>query len=123
MRNIYRGKHDLLLRELRALEKDFEIGGDGAGLHLILTDKRGRTEEELEEAARKCGVQIYPMSGQYLPGLPLSQKKEKAPQILLGYAALTEDEIKEGVRRLEYAFHYPGNVPGVKVWTPCVGGK
>ena len=109
MRNIYRGKHDLLLRELSDMKEDFEVLGDGAGLHLILADKKGRTEKELEEKAREYGVKVYPMTGNYLPGLPVAGGKagggeQKRSAILLGYAALSEENIKEGVRRLKAAY-------------------
>ena len=58
-----------------------------------------RLEQELAAAARKAGILVYPMSEQNLPqGLPDGQKA--SPSILLGYAALTEEEIREGVGRL-----------------------
>ena len=109
MRNIYRGKHDLLLRELSGMKEEFEVLGDGAGLHLILADKKGRTEKELEEKALEYGVKVYPMTGNYLPGLPVARGKagggeQRRSAILLGFAALSEENIKEGVRRLKEAY-------------------
>ncbi len=56
-------------------------------------------EQELAAAAGKAGILVYPMSEQDLPqGLPDGQRA--LPSILLGYAALTEEEIREGVGRL-----------------------
>ena len=49
MRAVYKGKHDILLGGLRDFEEAFSIGGEYAGLHVLLTDRKGRyTEEELE---------------------------------------------------------------------------
>ena len=48
MREIYKGKHDLLLASLKPLEKEFEISGEYAGLHVLLTCRGERTEEQLE---------------------------------------------------------------------------
>lgn len=144
MRNRYRAKHDLMLELLKPLEQQFEILGQGSGLHLVLqlremphaadgpvnkdaaeengkdipaSNRRGwaqeentekgqenrkqisRPEQELAAAARRAGVLVYPMSEQELSqGLPDGQKA--SPSILLGYAALTEEEIREGVGRL-----------------------
>ncbi len=115
MRNRYRAKHDLMLELLKPLEKKFDIRGQGSGLHLVLQrkdsscaakgeDRENRErisgpERELAAAAGKAGVLVYPMSEQYLPqGLPDGQKA--SPAILLGYAALTEEEIREGCKRL-----------------------
>ena len=40
MREIYKGKHDALLGELKPLEKRFEITGEFAGLHVLLKDRK-----------------------------------------------------------------------------------
>ena len=59
MRKQYRMKHDLLLSEIRPLERHFRVTGGNAGLHVLLTDTRGRSEEELEQAARLQNVRTY----------------------------------------------------------------
>ena len=113
MRTRYRAKHDLMLELLKPLEKQFDIRGQGSGLHLVLrlrkssdiADRGLLSEQEFAMSARRAGVLVYPMSEQNLPqGLPDGQ--EAAPAILLGYAALTEEEIREGVGRL------------IRIWGP-----
>ena len=100
MRNRYRAKHDLMLEVLKPLEKKFEIRGQGSGLHLILREKENweKSEQNLMEAAAKEGVLVYPMSEQNLP--ESGPGDLGAPAILLGYAALTEEEIRDGADKL-----------------------
>lgn len=96
MRAIYKAKHDLLLSAIRPLEKNFRIQGEHAGLHILLTDKRGRSEEELLELAGKAGVRVYGISGYYI-----RPEQEKKPNtVVIGYANLREEEIAQGAARL-----------------------
>lgn len=95
MRGIYKGKHDALLTALRPLEQTFHVQGEYAGLHILMTDKKGRSEKELIELAEQNHVQVYGVSGYYI-----EQKEEKNGTVVLGFATLDEKEITEGVRRL-----------------------
>ena len=90
-------------------------------------------EQKLADAARAQGVIVYPLSEQklpeefssqaILPGNPCSwqhlpeklcsrqklpenssSRQQVAPAILLGYAALTEEEIREGTQKLIQAW-------------------
>lgn len=113
MRNLYRNKRDLLIHELRGADLPFRIHGEGAGLHLLLTEEnfedtasfakiRAR-EETLVSAAAGKGVRVYAMTDDLIAdGLPEGQAYQ--PTILLGYAALSEAEIIEGIKRLADAF-------------------
>ena len=96
MRAIYKGKHDCLLGRLRELEEDFAIHGEYAGLHVLLTSKRGRREEWLVEEAGKAGVKVYGLSSHYIRR-PL---EERPSTVILGYAKLSEEQIEEGAGRL-----------------------
>ena len=82
MREIYKGKHDVLLGELKPLEKRFEITGEFAGLHVLLKDKKKETEQSLLEKAAKNRVRVYELSGFYMEE---AQAKETST-IVLGYA-------------------------------------
>ena len=84
MREIYKGKHDVLLGELKPLEKRFEITGEFAGLHVLLKDKKKETEQSLLEKAAKNRVRVYELSGFYMEE---AQAKETST-IVLGYAHL-----------------------------------
>lgn len=100
MREIYKGKHDVLLGELKLLEKRFEITGEFAGLHVLLKDKKKETEQSLLEKAAKNRVRVYELSGFYMEE---AQAKETST-IVLGYAGLTEEKIRKGVELLREAF-------------------
>lgn len=99
MRKYYKDKHDLLLELLKPFEKDFEITGENAGLHLLLTSKTGRTEEALLEKAHMQGVKIYGLSDSLSDGT-----KDTSHTVLLGYGSLTMEEIVEGVEALKQAW-------------------
>jgi len=100
MREIYKGKHDLLLSALKPLEKEFEIEGEFAGLHVLLTHRGERTEEELVEAAAKAGVKVYGLSGFFIHREHVVRRKT----VILGYAGLLEEEIRRGAELLLEAF-------------------
>lgn len=98
MRKIYREKQDNLLDGLRGMEKAFDVSGENAGLHILLQDKRGRSEKELSDAAAKEGVRVYGLSefcvGEIAP-------QWKADTVILGYASLSREQIREGAKRLK----------------------
>ncbi len=125
MRKIYKAKHDLALSLLAPCRSRFAVLGSGAGLHVLLRERTmlsgdetqkesaGRRdwppgqnsresriidrERELCREAAAAGIKIYPLYEQCIPGLPLPYD---APTWMIGYAALTEDEIRDGLRRL-----------------------
>jgi GntR family transcriptional regulator/MocR family aminotransferase len=102
MRGIYKGKHDALMAALRPLEADFEVQGENAGLHILLTDRRGRTEKELIALAAQVHVQIYGISGYYIH----PEHNHMPGTIVIGFANLSEEAISSGAARL------------VKCWQP-----
>lgn len=101
MRAIYKGKHDTLLARLRGLEEDFQIHGEYAGLHVLLTSKKGLPERWLVEEAGKAGVRVYGLSGYYIH----QHHNNRPSTVILGYAKLSEEQIEEGARRLKEAWH------------------
>lgn len=90
-RALYKGRHDLLLNELKPLLAFCRISGEHAGVHILL-HFNGRTEQELIEKAAEAGVKVYGLSRYYT-----GDKREEETTILLGYANMQEDEIKEAV--------------------------
>lgn len=109
MRQHYRNKHDLLLRGLHAFEKDFAVSGENAGLHLVLTDLKGREENALVEAALTQGIKVYPL-GDFIAGETEEkdsgkmQGKKYPATIILGYGALSEEEILRAAEALKKAW-------------------
>ena len=98
MRKIYRGKHELLLECLQPLKEGFSVSGENAGLHLVLTSRRGGSEAELVEKALKKRVKVYGLSESMMEEAPGSAA------VLLGFGGLSEEGIREGVRLLEKAW-------------------
>lgn len=99
MREIYKGKHDVLLGALKPLEKRFEIKGEYAGLHVLLTDRKGEAEQALLAKAEEKKVRVYGLSGFCME----ERRAKESHTIVLGYAGLTEEEIRKGVGLLREA--------------------
>lgn len=100
MRALYKSRHDTLLAALREWEADFTVSGENAGVHLLLHFCDGRSEEELIGLAARKGVKVYGLSEYYVEG---SREREEAV-ILLGYANMKEDKIKDAVNLLKEAW-------------------
>lgn len=98
MRKIYRAKHDLLLQELEPFGKKFSVSGEHGGLHLLLTAKSKVTEEELLEKAEKKGVRVYGISDSCV------ETVDGNTTVLLGFGAMRENEIREGIVKLKEAW-------------------
>ncbi len=102
MRKIYREKHDFLLELLKDFESGFTVSGENAGLHVLLTSRKKIPERELLKAAAAKGVKLYGMSAD-LVETAKGEKKETGT-ILLGYGALSMEEIEQGMALLKEAF-------------------
>lgn len=98
-RALYKNRHDMLLGCLKSLQECCVISGENAGVHLLLHFQNGETEEELIDKAKIKGVKVYGLSEYYIE----PQKNQQAT-ILLGYANMNEEKIKEAVRILEEAW-------------------
>ena len=74
------------------------VRGADAGLHVLLCldELAMREVRALREACRAHGVGIYPAA-------PFYARPPRRAEVLLGYGALGEDAIREGVRRLRRA--------------------
>ncbi len=110
MRTVYRGKRDILLEALKPMRTGFDVSGEDAGLHLLLREKtapmsiagaRAR-EQELAREAGKAGVVVYPMSDFAIAGADLERQSARAT-LLLGYAALSAEELRTGAGLLSEA--------------------
>lgn len=99
MRKIYRTKHDCLLECLRPFKNKFHISGENAGLHMILTSReKGTSEEQLTNAAEGAGIKVYGMSNYFVEE---KDAKDEYAKILLGYASLSEEEIRNALLILQ----------------------
>jgi GntR family transcriptional regulator/MocR family aminotransferase len=70
-----------------------ELTGEGAGAHIVLWPRRRLSESAVIAAAAARGVGVYGVS-------PYRVKQRLPAGIMLGYSRMSEQEIREGVRRL-----------------------
>ena len=96
MRRLYKSKHDWILRwvkeEMSEICSCFE---EHAGIHLLLRFHNGISEDEAVERAKSAGIRVYGLSEFFV-----QEKKETEAVVLIGYATLTEEEIKEALQIL-----------------------
>lgn len=100
MRNVYKKKREFLVDKISSFNGPVEILGADAGLHIVLKIKNGMSEGQLIKSALEKGVKVYGISRYY------SDKSDigKIPEILLGYAAMTEEEISGAIDKLAEAW-------------------
>lgn len=108
IRKIYKGKHDCLLEALKPFSGRFQISGENAGLHVVLSARDSKVnEQQLVQKAALAGIKVYGMSNYQIRCQEelLSEKNEnKQAKILIGYAGLSETEIAEALTVLERAW-------------------
>lgn len=101
-RALYKSRHDVLVNCLKSMDLGFTVSGENAGVHLLLHFKNGMSEKELIRRAADEGVKVYGLSGYYI-----EEEREAPPEeavILLGYANMSEEKIKEAACLLEKAW-------------------
>jgi GntR family transcriptional regulator/MocR family aminotransferase len=97
MRRVYRGRRAALLEALaQELGPCAEAGSSDAGLYLRIVLAEGLDEDTVTREAAARGVGVY-------PARPYYQRVPARPGLILGYAALDETGIREGIRRLRLA--------------------
>ena len=89
MRKIYSKKRQLLIDMLRE-RKEITIKGADAGLHVVLEYPKNYSEEYIVKKAKEKKIKVY--------GLSSYGTKREIPSILLGFATLSEEKLKEGVK-------------------------
>ena len=99
MRAVYKSRHDTLLEAMKPFRKILTVSGENAGVHLLLNFHNGMTEQEAADRAWTKGVKVYGLSRYYVGGV--SQERQT---VILGYANVTEDAIKEAAGRLAQAW-------------------
>ena len=93
MRRVYRGRRDALVAALREeLGEIVQVGPAEAGIHLLALLPEGTDDVALAERAREQGLAIAPLSPHY--------QAQARPGLLLGFGAMGEEQLAEGVRRL-----------------------
>lgn len=94
MRNVYKNKHDALLRLLRQETWIRRVYGEYAGLHVLAEPAGELPETEFVRRAREAGLVIHGLSEYRIP----EETAEDGPcALLLGYGNLSEEEMREGI--------------------------
>ncbi|WP_346663843.1 PLP-dependent aminotransferase family protein [uncultured Merdimonas sp.] len=94
-RALYKSRHDALIDALKPLSGICRISGEYAGVHLLLHFREDRKEEDLIRQAEEAGIRVYGLND-----YRICQPARKEPVILLGYANLSEQEIREAAEIL-----------------------
>ena len=93
MRRVYRARRDALVAALHdELGEIVQVGPADAGMHLLASLPAGVDDVALAERARAHGLAIAALSPHY--------QAQPRPGLLLGFGAMNEDQLTEGVRRL-----------------------
>ena len=100
MRKLYRTRGQELMQALGIFGDAIRISGEGAGLYLTVQLKNGLTETEMCQKARENGVKVYPISPYFSGEVP----EEHQSKVLLGFGALTEEQMKLGADLLYKAW-------------------
>jgi len=91
MRKIYSKKRQLLM-DMLSERKDITIRGADAGLHLVLEYPKHYNEEYIVKKAKEKKIKVY--------GLSSYGTKREIPSILLGFATLSDEKIRDGIKLL-----------------------
>ncbi len=81
----------------RHLGERVEVTGDGSGAHVVLWPKKRISEDTVIARAASLGVGIYGISHCFLT-------RPSRTGLMLGYARMNEEEIREGIRLLSQIF-------------------
>ena len=100
MRVEYRDRKAALTACVKELGFPARLSGADAGLHMLLTLENGMEEGELVERAAAEGVAVYPLSAYWLTPPP----EELPPTLIMGYARLEAEDIRQAFRRLKTAW-------------------
>ena len=100
MRVEYRDRKAALTACVKELGLPARLSGADAGLHMLLTLENGMGEAELVERAAAEGVAVYPLSASWLTPPP----EELPPTLIMGYARLEAEDIRQAFRRLGAAW-------------------
>jgi len=104
MKKIYRKRREALIKALTThLPHSLRISGAATGLHLIAEfPDRVLTEQTLADL-EEVGVRLYLVESHAI------RKGSHRNKAILGYGNLTQEEIEEGVRRMQTVLGYPSH--------------
>jgi GntR family transcriptional regulator/MocR family aminotransferase len=97
MHRLYEARQDTFVRAARAiLDNYLEVNPGEAGMQLVAFYQDGKHRPGIEELARRHGINVRCLSNYYLD-------RPRRRGLFLGYAAVAEREMADGIRRLRAA--------------------
>jgi GntR family transcriptional regulator/MocR family aminotransferase len=97
MRDLYRVRRSALVESLRScLGGAMEVSGANAGMHLMARLRPDMDGVETAEKAADLGVGVYPAG-------PCFTGPSPYPALVFGYAGMSEEAIRQGIRLLAQA--------------------
>ena len=91
MRTNYRIKRDILIESIKRHLPKARVVENNSGLHILMT-LEDLSEKEILDCGVNAGVRFYPISVFY------TGKNIKKSTVLVGFASLTDDDIKKGIK-------------------------
>ena len=91
MRTNYRIKRDILIESIKKYLPKARVAENNSGLHILMT-LEDLSEKEILDCGVNTGVRFYPISVFY------TGKNIKKSTVLVGFASLTEGDIKKGIK-------------------------
>ena len=101
MRKIYKSRHDTMLVALKEFGQEITVYNENAGLHLLVEFRYDCSEETLLLIAKQAGIKLYSLREHYIT----PPNERLGIYLLLGYATISEDKIKEGIHKLYETLH------------------
>lgn len=95
MRALYKTKHDLLMRHLKAFQDICTVSGEHAGVHVLLKLTNGLDAEQAVRLAGETGIKVYSLKEYYI-----GKTEAKDDTVMIGYASIPEDEISKACEAL-----------------------
>lgn len=107
MRALYKAKHDLLLRQLKAFQDICTVSGEHAGVHVLLKLNNGLCGEHAARLAAQAGIRVYCLKDYYI-----GETETRDDTVLIGYASMKEEEIPRACEKLLEVWKNPGKISG-----------
>ncbi len=95
MRKVYRRKLKKVLEFLKPYEKELGVISTYSGFYIVLVVRNGMNGEELVKKAMDYNLKVYPVSS-----YRIAKKKERFPEIVLGFAGIPEEELGKALSLL-----------------------
>jgi GntR family transcriptional regulator/MocR family aminotransferase len=93
-------KYETLIAALnKHLGNRVELTDNGAGLHILVKVRDGRSQQELVHLAEEAGVGVYETSPYWMSASPAQEN-----HILIGFSSIRKEDIEPGIQALAKAW-------------------